>query len=398
MVIACGVLVVLSIPVAVPRFALDGNPNPPSQAQINAAENKVRQQQAALGAQQGRLSSANAQLNSLEVQAEVLTQRYDQTLVDEQRAASAYKVTEARLKYAQQAQDASQQQLARLAASEFESGGGFGPMTSMLGDAGGPQGYLNGVGLGQVLAQNGTDTVAQAQANDVVAGAFRKQAHDLLMAEQADLQAASHLKLAIQAAVIRQQAFVRASQAKRNSLASQLATAQAHANALQAARQAALAAAAAAAAARAAAAAGSGQGSTTVPSWAWSSGASSTQGDIAANWALTQLGKPYEWGAAGPDTYDCSGLTMEAWAQAGVALLHYTGYQWEEGPHVPLDELQRGDLLFYATDNSDPATIHHVGIYIGNGMMVDAPYTGAFVRIDSIYQPGVPIGAVRPAG
>jgi cell wall-associated NlpC family hydrolase len=398
MVIACGVLVVLSIPVAVPRFALDGNPNPPSQAQINAAENKVRQQQAALGAQQGRLSSANAQLNSLEVQAEVLTQRYDQTLVDEQRAASAYKVTEARLKYAQQAQDASQQQLARLAASEFESGGGFGPMTSMLGDAGGPQGYLNGVGLGQVLAQNGTDTVAQAQANDVVAGAFRKQAHDLLMAEQADLQAASHLKLAIQAAVIRQQAFVRASQAKRNSLASQLATAQAHANALQAARQAALAAAAAAAAARAAAAAGSAQGSTAVPSWAWSSGASSTQGDIAANWALTQLGKPYEWGAAGPDTYDCSGLTMEAWAQAGVALLHYTGYQWEEGPHVPLDELQRGDLLFYATDNSDPATIHHVGIYIGNGMMVDAPYTGAFVRIDSIYQPGVPIGAVRPAG
>jgi hypothetical protein len=60
MVIACGVLVVLSIPVAVPRFALDGNPTPPSQAQINAAENKVRQQQAALGAQQGRLSSANA--------------------------------------------------------------------------------------------------------------------------------------------------------------------------------------------------------------------------------------------------------------------------------------------------------------------------------------------------
>ena len=376
---------------AVPRFAADGNPSPPTQAQINAAENRVKQQQAALGAQQGKLSSADAELNSLQVQAEVLTQRYDQTLVDEQRAAAAYKVTEARLKYAQEAQDASQQQLARLAASEFESGGGFGPMTSMLGSAGGPQGYLNGVGLGQVLAQNGTDTVAQAQANNVVASAFRKQAHELLVAQQADLQAASHLKLAIQAAVSRQQEFVRASQAKRNSLASQLATAKAHANALQAARQAALAAAAAAAASSA-------QGSTTVPSWAWGSGASASQGDIAANWALTQLGKPYVWGAAGPDAYDCSGLTMEAWAQAGVALLHYTGYQWEEGPHVPLDELQRGDLLFYATDNADPATIHHVGIYIGNGMMVDAPFTGAFVRIDSIYQPGIPIGAVRPAG
>ena len=76
---------------------------------------------------------------------------------------------------------------------------------------------------------------------------------------------------------------------------------------------------------------------------------------------------------------------MGAWAQAGVFLLHYTGYQWEEGVHVPLDDLQRGDLLFYATDNSDPVTIHHVGIYIGGGDMVDARYTGVDVRIDSIY-------------
>jgi len=135
-----------------------------------------------------------------------------------------------------------------------------------------------------------------------------------------------------------------------------------------------------------------------VPSWAWGSGATATQGDIAANWALTQLGKPYQWGGIGPESYDCSGLTMDAWAQAGVQLLHYTGYQWEEGPQVPLNELQRGDLLFYATNTSDPSTIHHVGIYIGDGMMVDAPYTGAFVRIDSIYAPGGLIGAVRPAG
>jgi cell wall-associated NlpC family hydrolase len=400
MVIACGLLVMLSVPVTQPRFRLDSSlkPSPPSQAQINAAENRVRQQQAALGAQQGRLSAANAQLASLQLQGEVLTQRYDQTLVDEQRAAAAYRVTQARLKYAQQAQQASQLRLARLAASEFQSGGGFGPMASMLGSASGPQGYLNEVGLGQVLAQDGTDTVAEAEANDVVASAFRKQAHDLLVAEQADLRAAGHLKLAVQAAVARQQAYVRASRATRDSLTSQLASAQARAAALRSARQADLAAEAAATATRAAAAAGGADGSATAPSWAWSSGAPASQGDVAANWALTQLGKPYRWGAAGPGSYDCSGLSMEAWAHAGVSLLHYTGYQWDEGPHVPLDELQRGDLLFYATNNSDPGTIHHVGIYIGNGMMVDAPYTGAFVRIDSIYQPGTPIGAVRPAG
>ena len=397
-IIACGLLAVLSLPGALPRWRLDGNPVPPSNAQIIAAENRVRQQEAALGAQQGRLSSADAQLAQLQAQAEVLTERYDQTLVNEQRAAAAYRVTQARLRYAQQAQAASQRQLAGVAAAEFESGGGFGPMSSMLGNASGPQGYLNEVGLGQVLAQRGTDTLAEAQANDAVAGVFRKQARDLLTAEQADLQAASHLKLAIQAAVTRQLAFVRAEQVKRNKLASALATAQARTAALKAARQAALAAQAAAAAARAAAAAGSAEGATAAPSWASSSGASATQGDIAANWALTQLGKPYQWGAAGPDTYDCSGLTMEAWAHAGVQLLHYTGYQWEEGPHVPLTDLQRGDLLFFATNTADPSTIHHVGIYIGNGMMVDAPFTGAFVRIDSMYAPGGLIGAVRPAG
>jgi len=402
LVIALGLLGLLSVSIALPPWRLDGNPthspSPPSTAQINAAENRVRQQEAALGTQQGRLSAAATQLASLQAQAEVLTERYDQVLVDEQRAQAAYKVTEASLKDAQQAETASQRSLAALAAQEFESGGGFDSMTAMLGDSSGPQGYLNEVGLGQVLAQRGTDTLAASQANDVVAAVFRKQAHDLLVAEQADLRAASRLKLAIEAAVARQLAFVQASRVQRNKLAGELASTRAHVAALQAARQAALAAAAAAAAARASAAAGTGAGGPQAPAWAWSSGATVTQGDIAANWALSQLGKPYQWGAAGPDSYDCSGLTMEAWAHAGVQLLHYTGYQWEEGPHVPLDDLQRGDLLFYATDNSDPATIHHVGIYIGDGMMVVAPYTVSFVRIDSIYAVGYPIGAVRPAG
>jgi len=387
---------VLTLPVVPASWRLDSNPNPPSPGQISSAENRVKQQRAALGAQQGRLSAAAATLAQLQTQAEVLTERYDEVQVDEQRAAAAYRVTQTRLKYAQRARNASQRSLADLAAEEFESGGGFDSMTSMLGDANGPQGYLNEVGLGQVLAQRGTDTLAESQANDVVAKVFRNQAHDLLVAQQADLRAARDLKLAIQAAVARQGAFVRASRAKRNTLAHQLATSQAHVAALQAARRAALAAEAAAAAARAAAAAQ--EGPSQAPSWALGSGASSTQGDIAANWALTQLGKPYQWGGAGPDSYDCSGLTMDAWARAGVQLAHWTGYQWQSGPQIPLGDLQRGDLLFYATNNADPATIHHVGIYIGNGMMVDAPYTGAFVRIDSIYQPGVPIGAIRPAG
>lgn len=384
------------------HWRLEGNPNPPSTAQINAAEEQVRQHEAALGAEQGKLSAASAMLAKLQTQAEVLTERYDQTRVNEQRAASAYRVTQARLQQAEQQQAASQQRLARLAAEEFESGGGFDSVTAMLGDAHGPQAYLNQVGMGQVLAQSGTETLASNQANNAVATVFRTQAHELLLAKQADLRAANDLKLAVQDVVARQVAFVKLNQDQRNKLASEVSTARAKASALTAARQAAFAAQAAAAAARAQTAAGSTAGgpagSGQAPSWSSGSGASTTQGDIAANWALTQLGKPYQWGGAGPDTYDCSGLTMQAWAQAGVQLLHYTGYQWEEGPHVPLDQLQRGDLLFFATNTADPSTIHHVGIYIGNGEMVDAPYTGVDVRIDSIHQVGGLIGATRPAG
>jgi len=366
---------------------------PPSAAQVNAAAGQVSRRQAELGTSRRRLTAANAQLAALQTQAEVLAERYDQALVDEQRATAAYRVTAARLTMAENAERLSRRRVAGLAAEEYESRGGIGAATAMLGDRGGPRAYLNRAGLSQVLAGYGTGALAASQANHVVAGVFRTQAHDLLLVQRADLRAANDLKQAVQAAVARQLAFVRADKATANQAADRLAAAQAHEAALRAARQAALAAAAA----RQAAVAGGPDPTVQAPAWAGSSGAPASQGDAAADWALSQLGKPYLWGGAGPDAYDCSGLTMMAWAHAGVQLLHWTGYQWIEGPHVPLDQLQRGDLVFYATNTSDPTTIHHVGLYIGNGMMVDAPYTGAFVRIDSIYDPGL-IGAVRPVG
>jgi cell wall-associated NlpC family hydrolase len=383
----------LLVPTGVIQWRLTGDPRPPSAAEIGAAAGQVSRRQAALGAEQKRLSAANAQLTTLQTQAEVLTDSYDQALVNEQQALAAYQITQGRLASAESAERVSRRQVGNFAAQQFESGVGFGSASAMLGDVHGPQAYLNQVGLGQVLAQYGTDTLAANAANAAVARVFRMQAQDLLVAQQADLRAANDLKLAVQAAVTRQLDYVRADKAAANTAAAQLAAAQAREESLEAARQAALAAAAQQQATSA------GGPSTTVqaPSWAWSSGASATQGDIAADWALSQLGKPYLWGGAGPQAFDCSGLTMEAWAHAGVPLLHYTGYQWQEGPHVPIDQLQRGDLVFFATNTSDPATIHHVGIYIGNDMMVDAPYTGAFVRIDSIYAPGGLIGAVRPA-
>ncbi|MFC4011852.1 NlpC/P60 family protein [Nonomuraea purpurea] len=111
----------------------------------------------------------------------------------------------------------------------------------------------------------------------------------------------------------------------------------------------------------------------------------------AARWALTQQLKPYVWGAAGPSSYDCSGLVMAAFQRVGVSLPHYTGDQWTAGRHVSRSELRAGDLVFFYND------LHHVGIYIGGGMMVHAPQTGDVVRVASIdRRPWA--GAVRIAG
>jgi cell wall-associated NlpC family hydrolase len=99
-------------------------------------------------------------------------------------------------------------------------------------------------------------------------------------------------------------------------------------------------------------------------------------------YARAQLGKPYVWAAAGPNTFDCSGLTMMAWRQAGVHLSHYTGAQWNETSRVPLDALRPGDLVFYG---SSGASSFHVGLYIGGGQMIHAPHPGDVVKISSIY-------------
>jgi cell wall-associated NlpC family hydrolase len=113
-------------------------------------------------------------------------------------------------------------------------------------------------------------------------------------------------------------------------------------------------------------------------------------GTTALRAALTQRGKPYVWGAAGPDSYDCSGLVMWAFAQEGISLPHYTGSQWNSGMHVSRNDLQPGDLVFFFAD------ISHVGIYLGNGLMVDAPSAGQDVQVQAVFWDEY-VGAVRIA-
>jgi peptidoglycan DL-endopeptidase CwlO len=113
-----------------------------------------------------------------------------------------------------------------------------------------------------------------------------------------------------------------------------------------------------------------------------------TVGDEALQAAITREGDPYVWGAAGPSAFDCSGLVVWAYAQEGIALPHFTGDLWNSGEHITRADLEPGDLVFFFAD------ISHVGIYIGDGMMIDAPDFGQTVQVQPISLDPY-VGAVR---
>jgi cell wall-associated NlpC family hydrolase len=110
---------------------------------------------------------------------------------------------------------------------------------------------------------------------------------------------------------------------------------------------------------------------------------------VAVHTALAQLGEPYVWGSAGPGSFDCSGLTMYSWRAAGVSLPHSAAAQYSALPHVSQSALEPGDLVFFGSP------IHHVGLYIGKGLMVAAPSSGRVVQVQKVFRSDY-VGGARP--
>ena len=130
-------------------------------------------------------------------------------------------------------------------------------------------------------------------------------------------------------------------------------------------------------------------GGTTIATY---TGPTNTPAGKAVAFAYQQLGKPYVWGAAGPGSYDCSGLMQAAWAAAGVSIPRTTYEQWAGLPHVPMSAIQPGDLIFFDG-------LGHVAMYVGNNMLVDAPQPGEYVEYISLSSPwyaSTIVGAARP--
>lgn len=330
-----------------------------------------------------RAAALATRVSALQDQAEAATERYDGL------AASLQQAVAARISAATVADHARVDAQRRLGSSGgsvralYETGGGLGLVSQVLG-SGNPQQLAEGLRSAQGI-------VADAHQRGQEAEAALAQAD----ARAADLASATRRQTALEVSATRAQAAVAA-------LLDQQQTALAAADAdvrrllaqVQARRAAAQQAAFARALAAAEAAAQAPAGSPLVGVPAATT-AASPAGAAALAAAQSLSGHPYIWGGTGPVGYDCSGMTDAAYAATGVALPRTAAQQYLSGPHPGLDQLQPGDLLFWASDPRDPATIHHVALYAGGGLMVSANHTGDVVRLQTVFAGGF-LGATRP--
>src|SRR3954468_5562871 len=378
----------------------------PAYADHNGPSAKdVARAKAAAAAKADQAGQAKAKLALADAHLGQLKQRTQAAITDYQGAMtrlatsqrSAARATLA-LQSAQQQVFAQQRQIARFASSAYRNGGTLGMWSALL-TADGPKSFLDSANTISAISSNQSDALSRMQALRVVQTLAQQQAAAALSAVQKNVAATKSARDRAENAVAAQQKQVVVLAGERADLVTQARSAKAHADSLARERAATLAAARAAAeAARQRRALGSGgvdQENPTAVSGGPRPAATVAQGEQAVAFAKQQLGKPYEWGASGPNTYDCAGLTMMAWNSAGIGIDHYSVAQYGEGTHVSRLELRAGDLVFFAYDTSDASTIHHVGIYVGDGQMINAPHTGANVRYDYAFRSDY-IGATRP--
>jgi cell wall-associated NlpC family hydrolase len=326
-----------------------------------------------LGSAKAHAAALAATVTRLRTQAEVASQRYDGIESRLSQAVSSQLDAEQSLDAVTAHADAARADVSGRIQALYESGGDAGVLASVL----------TGQDPTEVLDryQLASDVITFESQHATDAGAAVASARAVAVRAGTSARSVTRLQVAAGAAATAVQAALATEHAE-------LTAAQAGVRRLAAADQ----AAAAAASQRdfVAAVSQAGGDLTTVATAAPSPAAATA---IAA--ARTRLGNPYVWGATGPDAFDCSGLTQWSYAHAGIALPRVAAAQWNSGPHPTLSQLEPGDLLFWATDTSNPATIHHVALYVGGGMMIAAPHTGENVQVQPVYMTGF-IGATRP--
>ena len=415
----------------------DPNPVYPSQSQVQKAKTAVATTSGKVSSLDAQYAAASAQLSQVQDRAGAAAEAYNGARYELDKRTAETTAAKKRATQAQEVADKAALEVRRYAASVYQQGGNLGELEAYL-SATGPQDLMDRATALEAVSDARTRTLQQAAASSIVADTMRQQATRAETAQAEAAAAAQEARNTAQAKADQAQAAAAQIQQQQQALTVQLASlrktsvglekqrqdglaaaAVARAAAAEAARQSRLAAerakaarttaarkAAQQAAARAAAEAARQKAAAQAAEKAAEAAAEqqnqnqnqpkptpdnppppppSTNGGVSAviAYARSQIGKPYQWGGAGPSTFDCSGLTMRAWQRAGVNLSHYTGAQWAETSRVAISDLRPGDLVFYG---SSGPTSHHMGLYIGGGQMIEAPYTGANVRYASIYR------------
>jgi len=389
-----------------------GKPTP-TKHQVSQAQTKARTAARAVGSAQGRLDQVRAELDTLNRNAEIAGEAYDGAVYHLGLVSQATRQARQRADAAQAQYDAAQRIVGSFASAAYRSGADFGSADIFLG-VDGPGGAVTRADTLAAVGAQVHRALLSADSAKIVAGVLRQQADVALAAEQKAEQAVATAKLHADAAVAAQQSKVASLNSQMAQLQAELAAARSTASHLVKDRKDGLAAARArklakeraarllraklAQAARDAARAQapqSGVGASPVVSVGGTSHGTTAGAARAIAYARKQLGKPYVYAAAGPNSFDCSGLTMRAWQAGGVSLAHWTVAQYEESQPVSASNARPGDLVFYASNLSDYRTIYHVGLYLGGGMMIEAPHTGDVVKIYAVY-PNDFFGYARP--
>ena len=365
-----------------------------AKAKASAASVRVAQLQTELAAASTKLVTLGSALaQASEYYNAALFQR-DQAKVKAQAAGQAAAA-------AQQSLGSAQNDLSRFASAAYRSGGDLAQVDAMLG-ANGPQDLADQATTMNLLGDRQSVALNRVQAARATAEVLQTQAQKALAEQQAAADAVKGARDKAQSMVAEQQAQTDALASQRTALAKQVAALRSSSERLAAQRASGLAQLAAD---KAAASAEDSGDSTGIPRGillgmpanvpVGQQRGTEAGAKQAITYARAQIGKPYLWAAAGPDRFDCSGLTMMGWRQGAVSLPHWSVAQYASGKKIPLSKIRPGDLVFFANDLSDYRSIHHVGMYIGGGQMIEAPYTGANVRVSSIARQSL-FGASRP--
>jgi len=413
----------------------DPAPSPPSAGDVADARRAVRDAAASVAQMEVRLAELAAQSDEAHVAVQRAGEDYTQALATADQARASAETARTRSAGADADAEAARQELMALARQLARSGGSIDSLQALLSSDGFADVAERTAQLSR-LTGKADETVQNYRAAQLVADTLRLHAEDAATAAAAAQTAAQAALDAAQTAQKTAEEQVAAASVERDGLIAQLAAARQTSAEVERARQDELdrqrrareeAAAQAARLAPPATPAGSSGGTAATsqpaaspttaaptqpdqpstaapttaaptataspsptapaapaPKYPLGSGlsrGSADQGVAAVEWAKTQLGKPYVWGAAGPDSYDCSGLTMMSWRNAGLNIPRTSRDQYKYVLKIPYEQLRPGDLVFWTDDVNDADAIYHVAMWAGNGQIIEASQPGVPVRI-----------------